>query len=193
MVLLVDNYDSFTYNLYQYFRALEEKTIVVRNDSLDTKYIRELNPELIALSPGPGRPSGAGKCIQIIEAFASEIPIFGICLGMQAIAEAYGGRVVRAKEPVHGKTRPVRHGGVGLFWGLPNPLRVTRYHSLVIDPKSLPSVLEATAWSEEDEIMALAHREYPVFGVQFHPEAHMTEKGLDLMGNALALAKGAAC
>ena len=185
MILLVDNYDSFTYNLYQYFRMLDEDTLVVRNDEVDTERIDRLRPDMIALSPGPGKPEDAGNCIQIINDFAGCIPIFGICLGMQAIARAFGARVNRAKEPVHGKVRPIRHEGSRLFRKLPNPLAVTRYHSLIVEKSSLPKCLKVTAWSEEDEIMALEHAELRVFGVQFHPEAWLTECGLEIVRNAV--------
>ena len=193
MILLVDNYDSFTYNLYQYFRMLDEDTLVVRNDEVDTGRINELRPEMIALSPGPGKPEDAGSCIQIIHDFADCIPIFGICLGMQAIAQAFGARVDRAKEPVHGKVRPIRHENCGLFRKLPNPLAVTRYHSLIVEKSSLPKCLKVTAWSEEDEIMALEHTKLRVCGVQFHPEAWLTEYGLEIVRNAVEQAKEATC
>ena len=193
MILLIDNYDSFTYNLYQYFRMLDEETLVLRNDEVNTSRIGELRPDMIALSPGPGKPEDAGSCIQIINDCADRFPIFGICLGMQAIACAFGARVDRAKEPVHGKVRSIRHEYSSLFRKLPNPLAVTRYHSLIVEKTSLPNCLKVTAWSEEDEVMALEHTELRVFGVQFHPEAWLTECGLEIVRNAVERAKEATC
>ncbi|MDQ8201597.1 aminodeoxychorismate/anthranilate synthase component II [Pelagicoccus sp. SDUM812003] len=185
MILLVDNYDSFTYNLFQYIRALGERVEVVRNDAVSVDSARALRPDLIVLSPGPGGPESTGSCLQIIEAFHQQVPILGVCLGMQTIACFFGARIVKAGEPMHGKTRLVHHDGAGLFQGLKNPLRVTRYHSLIVQEASLPDCLKVSARSEEGEIMGLSHHTYPVFGVQFHPEAYLTEQGMELLGNAL--------
>lgn len=185
MILLVDNYDSFTYNLYQYLRVLGEDVQVKRNDELSADEVRRLAPRLIVLSPGPGGPQDAGVCSAILDTFHREIPVLGICLGMQVIAAYFGAVVCRAIEPVHGKVRTVEHNGGGLFAGLSNPLRVTRYHSLVVDEASLPEVLEVTARSEEGEVMGIRHKWYPVSGVQFHPEAYLTEEGFELLRNAL--------
>ena len=190
MILLIDNYDSFTYNLYQYVRCLGRETKVIRNDEVDVEGVRALKPELIVLSPGPGGPERTGVCLPILRAFHASTPILGVCLGMQAIAHFFGGNVAPAREPVHGKVRAIDHNGTGLFEGLENPLMVTRYHSLVVDPTSLPKELRVTARSGEGEIMALQHDLYPVSGVQFHPEAYLTEGGLELLANAL---KGAPC
>ncbi len=185
MILLVDNYDSFTYNLFQYLRMLGRETQVMRNDAVTIPEIIAAQPELIVLSPGPGGPESTGICGPIIDQLGDSIPILGVCLGMQAIAARYGARVVPAIAPVHGKVRPITHNGEGLFAGLPNPLRVTRYHSLVVEEVSLPDCLTVTARSELGEIMGLAHSSYPVSGVQFHPEALLTEGGLRLLRNAL--------
>lgn len=185
MILLIDNYDSFTYNLFQYLRMLDRETVVVRSDVIDTGSTRRLDPELIVISPGPGGPESTGNCRELLEAFHQRIPFLGICLGMQTIAQFFGARIIRAGEPMHGKTRATPHNGEGLFRGLPNPLRVTRYHSLVVDPATLPDCLEITAKSEDGEIMGLRHRTYSVSGVQFHPEAYLTENGLELLANAL--------
>lgn len=185
MILLVDNYDSFTYNLSQYLRMLGEEVLVRRNDSLTVAEVRELAPRLIVISPGPGGPLDSGVCMELLDAFRLEVPFLGICLGMQVIASYFGGTVVQATEPVHGKVRAVRHGGRGLFARLPDPLQVTRYHSLVVESSSLPQCLEVDARSESGEIMGLRHIEYPIFGVQFHPEAYLTEGGMTLLENAL--------
>ena len=185
MVLLVDNYDSFTYNLYQYLRILGQDVKVARNDQLALDDVSAWAPDLIVISPGPGGPEATGQCLRIIDVFKERIPLLGICLGMQTIASYFGAAIVRAREPMHGKTRAIRHDGKGLFRGLPNPLTVTRYHSLVVDPENLPECLEVSARSAEGEIMALRHKSLPLSGVQFHPEAVLTEAGLDLLRNAL--------
>lgn len=190
MILLVDNYDSFTYNLFQYLRALGEDVMVRRNDAVSVGDVESLRPSLIVISPGPGNPGDTGVCREILDTYYEAIPIFGICLGMQTIAARFGANVVPALEPVHGKVRDVTHDGKGVFGGLPNPLRVTRYHSLVVEESSLPECLEVSARSHEGEIMGIRHKEYPVFGVQFHPEAYLTEEGLSLLRNALEVGRG---
>jgi anthranilate synthase component 2 len=194
-ILVLDNYDSFTYNLVQYLGDLGVEPVVYRNDALSVAEAIGLGPEAIVISPGPGVPADAGISIPLVKAAAGRIPILGVCLGHQAIGEAFGGRVVRASRLMHGKTTDVLHSGDRLFQGLPRPLRVMRYHSLVIAPETLPAVLEVTAWSsdrpEGEEIMAVQHRELPVFGVQFHPESIATENGRDLLKNFINLAGGA--
>ncbi len=185
-VLVIDNYDSFVYNLVQYLAQLGAETEVVRNDSISLEAARELAPDALMISPGPGRPADAGVSNEFIRAFAPEIPVLGVCLGHQCIAEVYGGEVVRAPEVMHGKTSPVLHEGDGLFVGLPSPLQATRYHSLVVEPGSLPDPLVVTALTDEGVIMALRHREFPLFGVQFHPESILTEGGHQLLANWLA-------
>lgn len=185
MILLIDNFDSFTFNLSQYLRMLGTDVEVVRNDAISVPQVAEMQPQLIVISPGPRGPDDTGNCIRILDAYYKTIPFLGICLGMQTIASYFGGRVVRAAAPVHGKVRNVMHEGTGLFKGLKNPLEVTRYHSLVVEEASLPDCLEITARSESGEIMAIQHRLYPISGVQFHPEAYLTEQGLELLGNAI--------
>lgn len=191
MLLILDNYDSFTYNLVQYFGELGEQPHVVRNDALSVEAVRDLNPDAIVLSPGPGTPADAGICIPVIQRYGAEIPILGVCLGHQAIGEAYGGRVIRAPRGVmHGKTSRIRHNAQGLFASLPDPLGVMRYHSLVVEAQSLPSELEVIACADDDasEIHALRHRTFPVWGVQFHPESILTVGGKQLLRNFLTLA-----
>ncbi|MFJ8235690.1 anthranilate synthase component II [Ureibacillus sp. NPDC094379] len=183
MILLIDNYDSFTYNLVQYIRNIGEEVVVIRNDQITLEQISEINPDFILLSPGPGNPSTAGICLSLVKRFYQEIPIFGVCLGQQIIAEAFGGIVKKAKQPMHGKTSVITHDERSVFDGLPSPLQVTRYHSLVVDDVALPSCLVVTARTEDGEIMALRHKDYPVEGVQFHPESIMTENGLQMMRN----------
>ncbi|MCH2386733.1 MAG: aminodeoxychorismate/anthranilate synthase component II [Opitutales bacterium] len=189
MILLIDNYDSFTYNLFQYLSTIDEDVMVVRNDRIDINRIALLAPDLIVLSPGPGGPDSAGICVEATRAFMGRLPILGICLGMQAIAVSQGAKVVRAREPMHGKTRSVVHEGNRLFQGLPSPLTVTRYHSLAVERHSLPDSLVVDAESEDGEIMALSHRTHPIWGVQFHPEALLTEYGMELLGAAVVLAR----
>ena len=183
MILLIDNYDSFTYNLVQYIRNIGEELVVFRNDQITLEQISEIHPDYILLSPGPGNPSTAGICLRVVERFYQEIPIFGVCLGQQIIAEAFGGIVKKAKQPMHGKTSMITHDKRSVFDGLPSPLKVTRYHSLVVDEATLPSCLVVTARTKDGEIMALRHSDYPVEGVQFHPESIMTENGLQMMRN----------
>ncbi|MCE9528125.1 MAG: aminodeoxychorismate/anthranilate synthase component II [Planctomycetales bacterium] len=189
MILLIDNYDSFVHNLARYFQRLGQETRVVRNDMLSVEDIRRLQPDAIVLSPGPCTPSEAGCSLEVVRQLTGAVPILGVCLGHQTIAAALGGKVVRAKEPVHGRSSLVRHIGEGLFAGLPNPLTVGRYHSLVVEEKSLPPELVVTARTDDGVIMALAHRQHPVVGVQFHPESILTCGGYEILANFLRLAK----
>ncbi|MEQ8833364.1 MAG: aminodeoxychorismate/anthranilate synthase component II [Miltoncostaeaceae bacterium] len=184
-VALVDNYDSFTYNLVQYLGELGAEVVVRRNDAVDVAALRALEPTHLVISPGPKTPSEAGVSVEAIRAFAGEIPVLGVCLGHQAIGQAFGGRVVRGREPVHGKTSAIAHDGRTIFAGLADPMIATRYHSLVVDP-DLPAELEVSARCEGDVIMGLRHREYAVDGVQFHPESILTDLGRGLLGNFLA-------
>ena len=190
MILMIDNYDSFTYNLVQYLGELGEDVRVARNDELSVEQIRKLAPERIVISPGPGTPDQAGVTLDLIARLGPHIPIFGVCLGLQAMGQVYGGRVVRAGAIMHGKTSMIHHTGVGVFAGLPNPFEATRYHSLVVEKNSIPAVLEVTAWTQNadggiDEIMGFRHRTLPVEGVQFHPESILTEHGHALLRNFL--------
>ncbi|RBM38413.1 aminodeoxychorismate/anthranilate synthase component II [Vibrio tarriae] len=190
MLLMIDNYDSFTYNLYQYFCELGAQVKVVRNDEIDLDGIRALAPTHLVISPGPCTPNEAGISLAAIEAFAGQLPILGVCLGHQAIAQAFGGQVVRARQVMHGKTSPIRHTGQGLFSGLNNPLTVTRYHSLVVKNDTLPECFELTAWTELsdgciDEIMGFQHKTLALEAVQFHPESIKTEQGHQLLANFL--------
>lgn len=185
MILLIDNYDSFTYNLYQYFLMLGQEVRVERNDALSLEEVEGLNPSLVVLSPGPGRPAGAGISLPLVKRSIGRWPLLGICLGMQAIAESFGGSICHSDEPVHGKTSSIQHTGRGLFSGLPTPMRVTRYHSLMVAPESLPACLEVTATTDQGVVMGIAHKEYPITGVQFHPEAVLTEHGLPLLANSI--------
>lgn len=186
-IVLIDNYDSFTFNLVQRLGELGARCHVVRNDVLDLDGLRALEPSKLVVSPGPCTPDEAGISIEAIRAFANEIPILGVCLGHQALAQALGGRVVRARTPVHGKAHVISHSGSGLFEGLPDRLEVGRYHSLVVERESLPEELEVSATTEEGEIMALRHRTRPVFGVQFHPESILTPDGSRILSNFLAI------
>lgn len=188
-VALIDNYDSFTYNLVQYLGELGAEVVVRRNDAVDVAGIRALRPTHLMISPGPKTPVDAGVSVQAIREMAGEVPVFGVCLGHQAIGAAFGGRVVRGREPVHGKTSEVRHDGGTVFAGLANPMTATRYHSLVVDTE-LPPALEASAWCDDDVIMGLRHREYAIDGVQFHPESILTATGHDLLANFLATTSG---
>ena len=190
MLLMIDNYDSFTFNLVQYLGELGQDVRVARNDELSVEQVRALDPARIVISPGPGTPDQAGVCLALIENLGGRIPIFGVCLGLQSIGQAYGGKVVRAAQIMHGKTSPIHHTGKGVFGGLPNPFTATRYHSLVVEKDSLPKSLEMTAWTQNadgsvDEIMGLRHRTLAVEGVQFHPESILTEHGHDLLRNFL--------
>ena len=191
MLLVIDNYDSFTYNLVQYLAELGADVRVFRNDAIDVAGIRSMRPSQIVISPGPCTPNEAGVSLQVVQELGPQIPLLGVCLGHQAIGQAFGGRVVRAGRVMHGKTSLVHHRGQGVFAGLPNPFVATRYHSLVIEQSSLPSVLEVTAWTEDEsgrieEIMGVRHREFSVEGVQFHPESILTEGGHALLRNFLA-------
>jgi len=187
MLLMIDNYDSFTYILVQYFRMLGVEMSVYRNDSITVEKIAELAPEAIVLSPGPGSPDGAGITLPVIEHFADKAPLLGVCLGHQALGQFFGGRVVRAARLMHGKTSLIHHDRAGLFTGMPKPFYATRYHSLLLDPQSIPSCLVVSAWTEQGEIMALRHRTLPLDGVQFHPESILTDCGIRLLRNFLRI------
>ena len=191
MLLLIDNYDSFTWNLVQYFGALGQEVVVKRNDELTLDAITQLSPRFLVISPGPCTPNEAGISLDAISHFAGKLPILGVCLGPQSLAQAFGARVIRARQVMHGKTSLIRHRNEGVFKGLNNPLRVTRYHSLVVEHDTLPDCFEITAWSEHadgsfDEIMGLRHKTLPVEGVQFHPESILSEQGHQLLANFLA-------
>ncbi|MSO44396.1 MAG: aminodeoxychorismate/anthranilate synthase component II [Thermoleophilia bacterium] len=186
-VVIVDNYDSFTYNLFQYLAELGAKVDVHRHDRITVDGIRDLHPTHVVISPGPKTPDEAGISLDVIREMAGEVPILGVCLGHQAIGQAFGGDVVRGREPVHGKTSEIQHDGRTVFAGLPEPMTATRYHSLVVDPATLPDVLEVSAWCDGDVIMGLRHRHLPVEGVQFHPESILTEEGRALLANFLGL------
>lgn len=185
MILLIDNYDSFTWNLYQYFCELGAEVVVRRNDEIALADIDALAPQKIVISPGPCTPSESGISLEVIRHYAGKLPILGVCLGHQAIAQVFGASIVRAAKVMHGKTSPITHTGTGVFLGLNNPLTVTRYHSLVIDPPTLPADFEVTAWSATREIMGIRHREYGLEGVQFHPESILSEQGHALLANFL--------
>ncbi|CDN41099.1 MULTISPECIES: aminodeoxychorismate/anthranilate synthase component II [Paenibacillus] len=186
MILVLDNYDSFTYNLVQYLGELNEEIVVKRNDEITLEEVAGLAPDHILISPGPCSPNEAGISLALIERFKGEIPIFGVCLGHQAIGQAFGGEVVRAERLMHGKTSPILHEGRGVFRGLPSPFTATRYHSLIVRRETLPDELEITAETAEGEIMGLRHKKYAVEGVQFHPESIITENGLALLRNFLS-------
>ena len=188
MILVVDNYDSFTYNLVHYLAELGAETRVVRNDDLTAAEAWALKPEAILLSPGPCTPNEAGICLALLDTAPLDMPIFGVCLGHQAMGQAFGGDVIRAKALMHGKTSPMLHEGKSVFAGLPSPFTATRYHSLAVKRETLPDVLEVTAWTDDGEIMGLAHKTRPIHGVQFHPESIATEHGHDLLANFLDLA-----
>ncbi|PIS29729.1 aminodeoxychorismate/anthranilate synthase component II [Candidatus Saganbacteria bacterium CG08_land_8_20_14_0_20_45_16] len=187
MILMIDNYDSFTYNLVQYLGELGEELQVFRNDKISIKEIEKLKPNKIVISPGPGTPKDAGISIKVIKQFAGKLPILGVCLGHQAIAEAFGGKVIRAARLMHGKTSEIHHDNKGVFKGLANPFTATRYHSLLVEKKSLPDCFELSAWTEKNEIMGLRHKEFKLEGVQFHPESILTKSGKTLLKNFLSL------
>lgn len=185
MLIMIDNYDSFTYNLVQYLGELGEEVKTFRNDEITIAEIEALNPDRIMLSPGPCTPNEAGISLAVIEHFKGKLPLMGVCLGHQSIGQAFGGDVVHAKEIMHGKTSPIKHTNKGVFKEIENPLTVTRYHSLVVDRKTLPDCLEVTAWTDDEEIMGFRHKHYPIEGVQFHPESILTEHGHALLKNFL--------
>ena len=187
MLLVIDNYDSFTYNLVQYFGELGADPQVKRNDAITIEELEKMRPAKIVISPGPGTPADAGISMEVIRRLGPKIPILGVCLGHQSIGEVYGGKVVRAERSMHGKTSPIRHDGKGVFAQLPNPFEATRYHSLIVERDSIPNCLEVSAETAEGEIMGLRHREYPVHGVQFHPESILSKEGKDLLANFLRI------
>lgn len=183
MIVMIDNYDSFTYNLVQYLGELGEELRVFRNDKITIRELEELAPDFIMVSPGPCTPDEAGISLEVIQYFAGKIPVFGVCLGHQALAQVFGGKVIRAERLMHGKTSPVIHDGKTIFKGIPSPYQATRYHSLIVEKESLPECLEISAWTEEGEIMGLRHQELAVEGVQFHPESIITDHGKQLLQN----------
>jgi anthranilate synthase/aminodeoxychorismate synthase-like glutamine amidotransferase len=185
MILVIDNYDSFTYNLVQYLGELGAEVVVRRNDAVSADEVRALGPAGVLISPGPGRPDEAGVSLELIAELGPGTPIFGVCLGHQSIAQHFGAAVVRAERLMHGRTSPIHHDGAGVFANLPSPLTATRYHSLIVQRDSVPSELEITAWTDEDEVMGLRHVELPIEGVQFHPESFLTEHGHALIKNWL--------
>ena len=188
-LFMLDNYDSFTYNLVQYFGELGVEVIVARNDEISIEEIEAMEPDLICISPGPCTPTEAGISVDVIQHFAGQIPILGVCLGHQSIAAAFGGKIISAKQLMHGKTSAITHHGSDVFTDIPSPFTVTRYHSLAIERESLPDCLEITAEADDGEIMAVAHKELPIFGVQFHPESVLSEYGHELLSNFLKYAK----
>ena len=195
MLLMIDNYDSFTFNIVQYLRELGEDVRVYRNDEINVAEIQQLSPDVIVISPGPCTPNEAGISMEVVQAFQSKIPILGICLGHQSLSQVYGGNIIKAGQVMHGKTSLIHHTGQDVFAGLTNPFTATRYHSLVVEKESLPDCLEVIAWTENDdgklgEIMGVRHRQFAITGVQFHPESILTEHGHELLGNFLNLAKG---
>ncbi len=189
MLLMIDNYDSFTYNLVQYFAELGADVVVYRNDEISVEQIAKLNPDHLVISPGPCTPNEAGVSVAAIKEFAGKIPILGVCLGHQSIGQAFGGRIIHAKQLMHGKTSPIHHHGNSVSTGLPSPFTATRYHSLVIERETLPDCLEVTAWTEDGEIMGVRHKTLAVHGVQFHPESILTEHGHAMLKNFLEGAK----
>ena len=183
LILVIDNYDSFTFNLVQYIQEIGEEVVVLRNDQVSLEDIREIKPDYILLSPGPGNPDTAGICLDVVKTFYQEIPILGVCLGQQIIAQAFGGLVRKATQPMHGKTSDINHDQKQIFKDIPSPFQVTRYHSLVVDESTFPECLEISAKSDDGEIMAIRHKNYKVEAVQFHPEAILTENGLQMVRN----------
>jgi para-aminobenzoate synthetase component 2 len=190
---MIDNYDSFTYNLVQYLECLKEEVVVYRNDAITLEQIEQLDPQMIVLSPGPCTPNESRICKNVVNTFKGKIPILGICLGHQTIGQVFGGKIIKGKEPVHGKVHPINHTNKGVFQNLPNPLKVTRYHSLVVEKSSLPECFEITALTLAGEIMGIKHKDYLIEGVQFHPEAILTEKGMEILENFLLQAKKVRC
>ena len=189
MLLIIDNYDSFTYNLVHYLGELGEKVLVFRNDKITIEDAGKLNPDMVVISPGPCTPKEAGISVDLIKEFTGRIPILGVCLGHQSIGYAFGGNIVRAKRLLHGKTSQIYHDGKSIYEGVPTPFEATRYHSLLVEGSSLPDELEVTAWTNEDEIMGIRHKEYLIEGVQFHPESILTKHGKDLLRNFIRIAK----
>ena len=185
MLLIIDNYDSFTYNLVQYFGELDQDVVVIRNDEKSVEDIDRLSPDYLVISPGPCTPNEAGVSVQAVQHFAGQIPVMGVCLGHQSIGQAFGGRVVHAQQLMHGKTSMIHHNNDGVFHDLPSPFQATRYHSLVLEQSSLPGCFEITAWTDDDEIMAIRHLDLAVEGVQFHPESILTQHGHSLLKNFL--------
>ncbi len=185
MLLMIDNYDSFTYNLVQYLAEIGQEVKVVRNDKISIEEINKLNPQYIVISPGPCTPNEAGISLALIEAFKGEIPILGVCLGHQSIGQAFGGKIIHAQTIMHGKTSKISHKNMGVFFGIKDSFIATRYHSLVIDRKSLPDCFDITAWTDDNEIMGIKHKEFAIEGVQFHPESILSEHGHDLLKNFL--------
>ncbi|MCT4632818.1 MAG: aminodeoxychorismate/anthranilate synthase component II [Firmicutes bacterium] len=190
MILMIDNYDSFTYNLVNYLEMLGKTVVVRRNDMIEIDEIKAMSPELIVISPGPGNPMDGGICLDIVDKFKGVYPILGICLGFQIIASYFGANIIRAREPVHGKVFPISHDGRGIFRNIENPTNVTRYHSLVLDESTLGADLEVTSFTEDNVVMGIRHKKYKISGVQFHPEALLTEKGIDMLRNALLYLEG---
>jgi anthranilate synthase/aminodeoxychorismate synthase-like glutamine amidotransferase len=190
MICVIDNYDSFVYNLVQYVGSLGADCVVHRNDEVTVEQVADLDPELVIISPGPGDPADAGISVDLVRRLAGSVPIFGVCLGHQAIGAAFGARIRRAEQPMHGKCSEIGHDGEGVFAEVPNPLTVARYHSLVIDADTLPAELVVTSWSETGEIMGVRHRTLPIEGVQFHPESLFTEHGVRIVGNAVRGIRG---
>lgn len=189
MILMIDNYDSFTYNLVHYLGELGEKVLIFRNDKITLEEVGKLNPDMVVVSPGPCTPKEAGISVDLIKEFAGRIPILGVCLGHQSIGYAFGGNIVRAQRLLHGKTSQIYHDGKGVYEGVPNPFEATRYHSLLIEKESLPNKLEVTAWTDEGEIMGVRHKEYLIEGVQFHPESILTKHGKDILKNFIKIAR----
>jgi len=187
---MIDNYDSFTYNLVHYLGELGEKVLVFRNDKITLEEVGKLNPDMVVVSPGPCTPKEAGISVDLIKEFSGRLPILGVCLGHQSIGYAFGGNIVRAGRLLHGKTSMIYHDGKGIYEGVPNPFEATRYHSLLVERESLPDELEITAWTDKDEIMGIRHKEYLIEGVQFHPESILTKHGKDLLKNFIRIAKG---
>ena len=187
MILMIDNYDSFTYNLVQYLGELGQEVKVYRNDALSINDIKKINPAKIVISPGPGRPEDAGISCEVIHEFSGKIPILGVCLGHQALGYCFGAKIVQAKRLMHGKTSKIYHNKKDIFKSIPNPFLATRYHSLLVEKKSLPDSLEITAWTDESEIMGLKHKAYPLWGVQFHPESILTKSGKAILNNFINL------